>query len=338
MQKIYRSIIVCLLLVMPAITLAQDKKADADALVRQGTVLHDAQKYDEAIAKYNEALKVDPDNLNALYEKGFTLYASGKADDAIPLLEKVANSNTSPHAFAVLGNIYDDRNDFGRAISCYTKGIAAFPKDGNLWYNLGVSYMRQNKNQQAEDAAIESIKINRKHLNSYRLYALATYSQGKHECSLLAWCNYLMLVPQPKQSAEACNYIKNILHYSINGGNIVIKGTDEQSRVQQMDIAAAVSSIDPLMTSPKPVDSLGTQLASVFRIVNVKKEKFNSAFFSKYFCDFFGAMEKTKYMDVFTHYITVSMAPAENLAWLKARPDEIKGFNEWLASTKRETE
>lgn len=327
------------MLIMPTAVLAQDKKAESDALVKQGTVLHDAQKYDEAIAKYNEALKIAPDNLTAMYEKGFTLYASGKADDALVILEKLSAIDKSPRTYALLGNIYDDRKVYDKSVDYYTKGIALAPKDGNLWYNLGVSYIMQQKFAQAQAAAEESIKINPRHVGSHKIYAVATYAQGKHAMSLLAWCNYLMFFPKVPEQVEGDKYINNILHFSLKGTNdIVLQKGDDQSQLQQMTIAMAMTSISPLLTSPNKLDSLSVQLASAFRLINASKDKFNSPFFSKYFANFFGALEKTQYINLFTHYIFISASPTENIAWLKARPDEVKAFNEWLVSIKRETE
>ena len=63
------------------------------ALIHQGIALNDSGKYSAAIDKYKAALKIDPANPQAQYEMSYTLSASGRPDEAIPLLEKLAPSN-----------------------------------------------------------------------------------------------------------------------------------------------------------------------------------------------------------------------------------------------------
>ncbi|MEO6849822.1 MAG: tetratricopeptide repeat protein, partial [Mucilaginibacter sp.] len=62
---------------------------DAKSLVKQGVALNDSGKYDEALAKYNQATKTDSNYADAYYETAYTLNVSGKPKDAIPYLEKV---------------------------------------------------------------------------------------------------------------------------------------------------------------------------------------------------------------------------------------------------------
>jgi len=161
-----------LMLFCSTVLLAQQggSHTQTDSLLKQGVALNDAGKFADAIAKYDEVLKTDPNNITAMYEKGFSLSAAGKNDEAILCFEKVIASRQMPNAYVALANIYDNRSDFARAEKYYQQGIATFPNYGSLWYNLGLSYIRQKKYTQAEAAATESIKINPKHVASYQVY------------------------------------------------------------------------------------------------------------------------------------------------------------------------
>jgi tetratricopeptide (TPR) repeat protein len=240
MQTYHKSILTLVLLFCSITIFAQENQA-ALALLKEGTALHDAKKYDEAIAKYDAALKIDPNNSIVIYEKAFTLYASGKSNDAITILEKLVTTDKSARVYALLGNIYDERKDFDKAVNNYTKGVAVAPKDGNLWYNLSVSYFIQKNYAQAEAAATEAIKINPRHVNSQRAYALATYGEGKHINSILAWCNFLIIEPQTQRSIEALTYVKHMLYFNVKGNNMTMGGTDELTKSQQMTIALSVA-------------------------------------------------------------------------------------------------
>jgi tetratricopeptide (TPR) repeat protein len=348
-MSIYCKLPITLLLLFCSITIfAQGKKTEANALIKQGAALHDAGKFADAIAKYDEALKVDPDNTGATYEKAFSLHALGKDDEGIPLLEKVIKENTEPGAYNLLGNIYDDKKDFDKSISYYNKGIAAFPKYQRLYYNLSVSYLFQKKYAEAEAAATEAIKLDQRHASSHRAYAMATYNEGKHVNSLLAWCNFLIIEPQTQRSVEACNYIKHILYANVKGNNMTVGGTDEQTRAQQMTIALGVSgglAISNAEAAKKgngtPVtalDSLSIPLQYIFKITDEKRDPGVSVFFNKYYAQFFGALAKTEYMDSFVRYITLSVFRNDDIAWLKEHQDNIKALTVWVNTYKREFE
>lgn len=342
MQTNFKTLLTLLLLFCSGLLFAQENKA-ALALMNEGTALHDGKKYDEAIAKYDEALKIDPKNALVTYEKAFSLYASGKANDAVGILEKLVLTDKSPRVYALLGNIYDERKDFDKAINNYTKGVALAPKDGNLWYNLSVSYMIQQKYAQAEAAATEAIKINPKHANSQRTYALANFNEGKYVNSILAWCNFLIMEPQTPRSVEACRYIMFMLYRNVKGNNITVGGTDEQTKAQQMTVSMAVlASLTANKTiADKPLttfDSLTAPLPMIYKITAEKQDMGNSVFFNKYYANFFGDLANTEYLDSFFRYITLSVFKNDNISWLKEHQENVKGLTTWVNTRKRETE
>src|SRR5471030_78612 len=111
MNVFYRVMLIFGFIVASMPAMAQDSNSVSD-LIKQGTQLNDQRKYTEAIEKYNEALKTDPENAKANYEIGFSLFASWKGNDGIPYVEKAIKGNGSTTLMAacydLLGSIYDE--------------------------------------------------------------------------------------------------------------------------------------------------------------------------------------------------------------------------------------
>lgn len=335
MQTLYKPLITAFLLFCSVTIFAQDKAAETKAIVTAGIKLHDEGKYDEAIKKYNEALKIDPTNYSALYETAYSYYTANKPDDAIPVLEKFIGLYPSAAAgFDMLGNIYDDKGNADKAIAYYKQGIKADATYQRVHFNLGIAYHRQKLYAEAEKAAIQAIKLDPKHASSQRLYALATLKLNKRANSLLAWCSFLLLEPQSKRSPEAVDYIKYLVNFGIKreaNGNTT-------TTIAPNDIAFSIAVIGA--TSNKKnlssVDSLSLQLPSLLQVLDAKDEKTDVAFYTKFFSDYFKDMANTGNVAAFTHYATLSAYKDEDVEWFKTHDADLKRFDNWASTTKRD--
>lgn len=138
MKKFGIVCLVSLFLVVPGLLSAQNK---VDALVKAGIRLHDAAKYDDAIASYQEALKIDPTSAFATYELAFSYFMSKRYAEAIEAGKKVIGwkGNYVLEAYNVVGNSQDLSGKPKEAIKTYKKGMKAFPENHLLAYNLGLT-------------------------------------------------------------------------------------------------------------------------------------------------------------------------------------------------------
>jgi tetratricopeptide (TPR) repeat protein len=59
--------------------------------VNEGNLKDSQGKYEEAIADYDKALQIDPDDADALFDKAETLQKMGKRKEAELLVEKALN-------------------------------------------------------------------------------------------------------------------------------------------------------------------------------------------------------------------------------------------------------
>jgi cytochrome c-type biogenesis protein CcmH/NrfG len=82
-------------------TTAERNPADAETRVQLGNLYFDAERYDEARKWYEEALKVDPRNVNASTDLGIAYYYSNQPDRALAQFDH-SLSIDSKHAKTLL--------------------------------------------------------------------------------------------------------------------------------------------------------------------------------------------------------------------------------------------
>src|SRR5678810_974453 len=112
-------------------------------VLREGIALYDQGKYDEAITRYEQVLKQNPDSTGAMYELAMTYGQKRQFQMAIDLAAKGTEYSCPqlPQFYALIGNILDGQGQVDQAIDTYKKGIALnTPNAGTLYLNMGVSY------------------------------------------------------------------------------------------------------------------------------------------------------------------------------------------------------
>jgi lipopolysaccharide biosynthesis regulator YciM len=269
----------------------------------------------------------------------YSLAASGKQKEAIPYLEKLIKMEPkSGAAFDLLGNIYDDDNQADKAVDYYKKGITGDPEYQRLHYNLAITYLRQKKYAEAEEAAINAIKLDPKHASSQRAYAIATYNEKKRSNSILAWCGFLLLEPQSQRSGEAYQYIKSILNYGIkktgeNAVSLTVSDIAQNPGNLLLQTSILSATLDKKNLSAQ--DSLSLQLASVFKAAVEYADNKNQTFFKGFYADYFKKLATSNHMPAFTRIIDFTANSEKNLAWFKENPTAISELETWINTTER---
>ncbi len=302
---------------------------DAASLVKEGNDLANSRQYAAAAEKYKAALAAEPGNTNANYQLAFSLNAMGKAAEALPYLQKVADSDASAavkgSAYSLMGSVYEHSAKLDKAIESYRHAVQTDSSNYNFHYNLGLAYFRAKQYYNAEKSARAALAIDLKHTGSIRLYALVTFHQDKRAPALLALCRYLSLTPTGPSSAEAYGNLQSIL----KGGALKAeKGVkppvaDSRNRVLNQTILSAANSAK----GGTPSALLAKQLGAAFTALGplVKKQDSDDAFLNTLATQYY-ELAQTNRMTAFANYVSQS-ADKQAAAWVKAHPDQTS--QEW---------
>ena len=173
-----------------------EKLEKADVLRKEGIALHDQGKYEEAIQKYEEGLKLLPYNSSLIYEKAYSLTAMGKKAEAKKLLEKLFKKGktdedlSGPYMF--YANLLDDDGEAMQALEVYDKALeyvspSDVPTIQLINYNKALTLYNlkdedkakiENYKQQIYDHLDNSIECKATHPGSYLIYGRLLADEG----------------------------------------------------------------------------------------------------------------------------------------------------------------
>jgi len=129
-----------------------DKKGEAKQMVIKGNQSFSAQRYDEAITFYKQAIALDPDSIDATYDLGVTYGKKDMLEESIAAYDRViAISPRHAQAHNNLGSAYEKKGMADKAHAEYEKAASADPNLAPAQYNLGKSFLARGSHDQAAD-------------------------------------------------------------------------------------------------------------------------------------------------------------------------------------------
>ncbi|GAB4524253.1 MAG: hypothetical protein Tsb0014_02580 [Pleurocapsa sp.] len=143
----------------PKIEVATLSTLSAEDYFNQGNNLRVSGKYDDAIASYEKALKLDPDYAHAWKNRGISLAILERHSEAIASYDKAIELDPDD-ALAWIGRgiSLEILERYNEALTSYDKAIELDPNDAFAWYNRGISLEileRYNEALTSYDKAIE---------------------------------------------------------------------------------------------------------------------------------------------------------------------------------------
>jgi tetratricopeptide (TPR) repeat protein len=143
------------------------------------------ERYSDAVSECQEALRINPDNLEALNFQGIALRRSGRVDEAIErYLTVIAKKPGHSQALYNLGIAYSKNGALDKAEESYRRAIETRPRFAEALSNLGELYLRLNRDGEAESVLRRALAANALYPLAYTNLAEVEFRKKNYEKAL----------------------------------------------------------------------------------------------------------------------------------------------------------
>jgi len=322
------------------------QKEEADNLVQEGVVFQDKGDVDSAFSRYNQALKMDRDNLAALAEMAYSYLSIEKYDESISYSKRALK--THPHdpvlktVYVSYGNALDEEGKTEKAVDMYDEGIHTFPDYFQLYYNKGISLLKLNKAGDALLSFERSATLNPRHASSHNAIGRLLFATNKIP-SLMAFCRFLVLESDSKRSSSNLNNVQKIMGAYVTKNddkNITINVSPdmldvnkkkEKNNFSGAELLLAISSAadnDSTSANKTDVEKFIRKFTSLCQYLK-EAEKDNYGFYWDYYVPYFTEMDDKGLTEVFAYIAFASSEDPTVKVWLDSHKADVTGFYKW---------
>jgi tetratricopeptide (TPR) repeat protein len=344
MTKIIKTIALVLFIIIGKNTYGQTDKEKALEKAHMAIELMDKGEFEESILLLEEAQKLDPDRLDYPYEMAYAYYLMEDYEEVIKILENnIDHKDVNERLFQLLGNSYDLIGETDKAFESYDAGLEKFPNSGMMYLEKGNVYWGKEEYGKALPFYEKGIEIDPGFPSNYYratiLYCRTTEevwgmiygeifmnlernSQRTKEISKLLFDTYKSEINFTSDTSYTVSFSKNA---SINIADI--------NNPEKMKLPFGIGIYEPnLMMSmiyEKSID-----LNSLDRIrknfvesyfINGNDKKYPNVLF-----DYQNKVMKAGHLEAYNHWILMQGDLDGFDAWFELNKDKWDAFVEWF--------
>lgn len=352
-NKIILSLIVCALaftaysqkIAKPTLT-PKLPTTEQSLLIQLGIKLHDAGKYDQATAKYEEVIALNPDCAQAIYELSMTLYAKGDKEKSMETASRGSKyiSDELPLFYVTMANILDDYGKHKEAIKIYQDGIKLLEGDkrfagykASLYYNLGVTYTIQKQYDNAREALKSAVENNFSYGSPHFLLSYVYNGTKFRIPAVLAGVRFISLEYNTARSNTTALTITDVLkpatkdpktgntQINLDFGTPKDEGDFDSINLLLPMLGVSKDDKDKNKTDEeKFVDSLDTLIGLV-----ASDKKIASTFVGKNYVPFLVDLKKNGHIQPLGYLILYNAGNNLALKWLQINDAKVKDLVQW---------
>jgi tetratricopeptide (TPR) repeat protein len=310
---------------------------DVDTRMREGTRMHDAGRFDAAIAVYEEILREHPSNSKAFYEAGFSSLAKRDFESAARWLERgLATSPSNTNEFNhLLGQAREGLGDLGGAEEAFRRAVAAAPDRATLHFSLGINLAKQRRFVEATRSLEDNLARRPTHAQGWAALAQILEERRWGSRALAAHARLLTLRPEPQLAAWSSRRLWPLLFAGVRNGSIEFDierlERDQVDRVEEMVrmMTAARRPVAGGSDATFFAGSLDGLFATSSRRAGGDEA---NAFWSHHVYAYFDAARAAGHFETLVYEIRRPTEDPATLEWLAQHGTEVERFRQWSSA------
>ncbi len=137
-----------------------DPSYNVKRLYKKGTNLMADEKMEEAVEALEQALRIDPDNVDVLLKLGYARFHSDDHGEALRVYDRVLDIDVAnAEAWNLKGLIHYEQKNYAKALDSAEKASESDPNFGMAWYNRACYLSMLNRVAESIEALKRSIEI-----------------------------------------------------------------------------------------------------------------------------------------------------------------------------------
>jgi tetratricopeptide (TPR) repeat protein len=324
-----------------------------DEIIREGIALHDAKRYDEAIKKYEQVLKENPDCTFALYELALSQFTK-KDNAAGATTARTGAKYKSPELglfYLLIANDLDDSGKGAEAIELYKDAIKFVKSDktlsgqlASLNYNLAVTHFRRKEYLEARAVLKEGVLADFNHAGSnYMLAQIFANSQYRIPAFLAASRFIGIDQGNNARTQRAAAMILDVLKKPVKDektGNTVISldffAAKDEGDFGVYDLLGAISGIETdedkkenKTENERFVESYASMISML-----ADDKKLKNTFVGKTYIPYLDALKKAGHHEALAYLVMQEAGNVEATKWISINARKVLEYQEWSKAYK----
>ncbi|MDB9411087.1 CHAT domain-containing protein [Microcystis aeruginosa] len=172
------------------------KPDDHEAWYNRGFALGNLGRLEEAIASYDRALEIKPDFHEAWYNRGIALKNLGRLEEAIASYDRALEIKPDDHlAWTNRGIALKNLGRFEQAIASYDRALEVKPDYHEAWYNRGIALGNLGRFEDAIASCDQALEIKPDYPDAWSSRGIALYNLGRFEQAIASYDRALEIKP-----------------------------------------------------------------------------------------------------------------------------------------------
>jgi len=200
------------------ITSLVDADYNRKKLFKKGVNLMADEKLEDAVEVFEQALKIDPGNIETLMKLGYARFHLDDHSESLRVYDKILDIDvTNPEAWNLKGLVHYEQKKYAKALDSVEKAVESDPTYGMAWYNKACFQSLLNQVPESLDSLKRSVEIDVKNARKSmrdrdflnvrteegfkrieEVVVLESIRQGYHTIGAIVWTTYIDVIDLEK--------------------------------------------------------------------------------------------------------------------------------------------